>query len=258
MRRVTQPFIALVLVTLASTAARADVKTSEVTFKSGDEEAKGFLALPEGKGPHPGVVVIQEWWGLTDWVKDNARRLAEHGYVALAPDLYRGKVARDPAMARQLMMGLPRDRALRDLKGAVDALAARDDVDKDKLGSLGWCMGGGYSLQLALHDPRIKACAMCYGAVVTDPSALKPLGATVLGVFGEEDRGINPDAVHKFEEALKEAGKKVAGIHEYKAGHGFMRPSNPDGQKNPEYREEPAKEAWKEIDLFFAKALQGK
>src|SRR5262249_5149475 len=151
------------------------------------------------------------------------RRLADHGYVALAPDLYRGKVAEDPTMARQLMTSMPRDRALRDLKGAVDALAARDDVDKEKLGSLGWCMGGGYSLQLALHEPRIKACAMCYGAVVTDPNALKPLGATVLGIFGEEDRGINPDAVHKFEQALKEAGKKVAGIREYKAGHGFMR-----------------------------------
>lgn len=257
MRRIMAAVTAGALLALAAGPARAAVKTSDVTFKSGAEEARGFLAEPEGKGPFPAVVVIQEWWGLTPWIKQNAKRLAEQGYVALAPDLYRGQVATDPMMAQRLMRGLPVDRAVRDLKGAVDALAARENVDRARLGSIGWCMGGGYSLQLALADPRIKACTICYGRVVTDPAKLKPLQAAVLGIFGEEDRGIPPADVQKFETALKEAGKKVERIHELKAGHGFMRPGEAD-MKNPAYREGPAKEAWEEIDQFFAKALKGK
>lgn len=241
------------LVAAAMPAAEAKVKTSDITFKSGDEEVKGFLAEPEGKGPFPAIVVIQEWWGLTDWIKENAKRMAAQGYVALAPDLYRGKVAEKAAEARELIQGLPPDRALRDLKGAVDALAAKDNVNKERLGSIGWCMGGGYSLQLALKDKRIIACAMCYGRVVTDEEMLKPLNATILGIFGEEDKGIPPSAVEKFEAALKNAGKKIEAIKEFKAGHGFMRPGN-----NPAYREAEAKQAWKDIDKFFAKTLQGK
>jgi carboxymethylenebutenolidase len=245
------------LLALAASPVLAAAKTSDITFKSGDEEIKGFLAVPDGAGPHPGIVVIQEWWGLTDWIKENAKRLADQGYVALAPDLYRGKVASNPNQAMQLMRGMPQDRAVRDLKAAVDVLAHRDDVDKQRLGSIGWCMGGGYSLQLALHDDRIKACAMCYGRVVTDPAELKSLNATVLGVFGEEDMGIKPADVRKFEEALKEAGKKTAGIHEYKAGHGFMRPPSSD-LPNQAYREAEAKDAWQQIDKFFASTLKEK
>jgi len=257
MRRIMAAVTAGALLALAAGPARAAVKTSDITFKSGTEEAKGFLAEPEGKGPFPAVVVIQEWWGLTPWIKQNAKRLAEQGYVALAPDLYRGQVATDPMMAQRLMRGLPVDRAVRDLKGAVDALAARENVDKARLGSIGWCMGGGYSLQLAVRDERIKACAMCYGAVITNADMLKSLNATVLGIFGEEDKGIPPAAVEKFEAALKNAGKKIEAIKEFKAGHGFMRPGEGD-MKNPAYREGPAKEAWQDIDQFFAKALKGK
>jgi carboxymethylenebutenolidase len=113
-------------------------------------------------------------------------------------------------------------------------------------------MGGGLSLQLALHDKRIKACTMCYGRVVTDADKLKSLNGPVLGVFGAEDHGIPPAAVRKFEAALKEAGKKVERIHIYpNAGHGFMR-----GGGNRAYNAEAAKEAWGEIDKFFAKALK--
>jgi carboxymethylenebutenolidase len=152
---------------------------------------------------------------------------------------------------------LPPDRALRDLKAAVDVLAKRDTVDKSRLGSIGWCMGGGYSLQLALRDPRIKACAICYGRVVTDPDKLKPLKAAVLGIFGEKDRGIPPSDVEKFEAVLKEAGKKIDHIREFKADHGFMRPSGKGGE-NPAYNKEAAKKAWKDIDRFFEKTLKEK
>jgi carboxymethylenebutenolidase len=257
MRRTLGFGLAALWLPLTAGVALAEVKTMEINLKSGGGEVKAFLAQPEGKGPFPGVVVIQEWWGLTDWIKENAKRLAAQGYVALAPDLYHGKVADNPNLARQLMQGLPSDRALRDLEAAVSTLADRDNVKKDKIGVIGWCMGGGFALQLALKDPRIQACVMCYGRVVTEPEKLQPLHATVLGIFGEEDQGITPEAVHAFEAALKKDRKKVAGIHLYKAGHGFMRPGDP-GQPNPAYREGPAKEAWKEIDAFFAGTLAGK
>ncbi len=260
MHRTSSWWLAVVLLPLvAGVAAAAEVKTMDITLKSGDEEIKAFLAEPEGNGPFPGVVVIQEWWGLTDWIKENAKHLAEQGYVALAPDLYHGKATDDPKVAGQLAKGLPQDRAVRDLKAAVSALVERDNVKKDRIGTIGWCMGGGYALQLALQDERVTACAMCYGRVVTDAEKLKPLQATVLGIFGEEDKGIKPEAVHEFETALKEAGKKIEGIHIYKgAGHGFMRPGGGPDNKNPAYQEEAAKDAWKQIDKFFAKTLAGK
>src|SRR5919197_1512227 len=104
---------AALLLPLTAGLAAAEVKTSEVMLKSGDEEIKAFVAEPEGKGPFPGLVVIQEWWGLNDWIKENARRFAEKGYVAVAPDLYRGKVTDDPRVAGELRKGLPNDRAVR-------------------------------------------------------------------------------------------------------------------------------------------------
>jgi carboxymethylenebutenolidase len=247
----------LVLVCLAGKAqAQPQIKTMEVTIKSGDEEYKAFVAMPEGKGPFPGIVVIQEWWGLNDWIKENAKHFAMKGFVAIAPDLYHGKVATEPKVAQELMSGLPKDRALRDLKAAVDKLAAMDSVQKDKIGCIGWCMGGMYSLQLSLSDPRVKSCVMCYGAVVTDPEQLKPLQAKVLGIFGEDDKGIPADKVRTFEQALKTAGKSVEKINIYKgAGHGFMRPDSAV-MKNAAYNEKAANDAWQQIDAFFINTLK--
>lgn len=237
-------------------AADATVKvtTTEITFKSGDEEIKGVLNIPDGAGPFPGIVVIHEWWGLTDWPRDNAKRLASHGYVTLAVDLYRGKTTDDRAEAGMLRRGLPADRALRDLKAAVDTLAAHKSVNKDYLGSIGWCMGGQLSLQLAIADDRIKACTVCYGALPSKPDDLKTLKASVLGIFGEADMGIPPKAVHAFEAAMKEAGKFVHAAKIYPgAGHGFMRQHN-----SPAWNEAFAKDAWTQIDAYFAKTLGGK
>jgi carboxymethylenebutenolidase len=248
---------ALALLVLAGPAqAQPQIKTTEVTLKSGDQEFKAFVAMPEGKGPFPGLVIIQEWWGLNDWIKENAQHFAKKGFVAIAPDLYHGKVATEMKDAQQLMSGLPKDRALRDLKAAVDKLASMDGVQKDKIGCVGWCMGGKYSLDLALSDPRIKSCAMCYGAVVTDPEKLKPLQAKVLGIFGEEDKGIKAADVRMFEQALKTAGKSVEKINIYPgAGHGFMRPSSA-AMKNAAYNERAANDAWQQIDAFFINTLK--
>jgi carboxymethylenebutenolidase len=244
--------VLILLAVCPGLALAVEVKGEEVTFPSGDDKVKGYLAVPEGKGPFPAIVVIQEWWGLSDWIKENARRLAAQGYVCLAPDLYRGKVAADPTTARKLMSGMPEDRALRDLKGAVAFLARHDRVNREKIGVIGWCMGGGLALKLALADKRVVACTMCYGRVIDDTGKLKSLNAAVLGIFGKEDKGIPIAGVRKFGTALKDAGKTVEAIHEYDAGHGFMRPG-----KNPAYNEKEAKSAWEAIDKFFAKTLKG-
>ena len=250
MRRIFFLTFASLLIISASGLA-APVKTETVTFKSDDETVAGYLALPETKGAHPALVVIHEWWGLNDWVKEQARNFAENGYVALAVDLYRGKATSDPGEAHELARGLPEDRAVRDMKAAFAYLASRPDVNKKKIGSVGWCMGGGYSLALALNEPRLAACVINYGRLVTDPAEIQKIHAPVLGNFGAEDRGITPDDVHKFESALKAAGKSIdVKIYEG-AGHAFENPNNQSG-----YRPEAAADAWMRMLAFFGKTLK--
>jgi carboxymethylenebutenolidase len=227
------------------------VKTETVTFKSGDESASGYLATPGTKWRHPALVVIHEWWGLNDWVREQARDYAEQGYVALAVDLYRGKSATTPDEAHELMRGLPQDRAVRDMDAAFHYLAARPDVKPGKIGSIGWCMGGGLSLQLAVHEPKLAACIVNYGAMPTDPADIAKIPAPVLGNFGALDRGISPDAVHAFEAAMKAAGKPIDVKIYDGAGHGFQNPTNKDG-----YRPDATKDAHARILAFLEKTLK--
>jgi carboxymethylenebutenolidase len=223
-----------------------------VKYKSGSDEATAFLATPAGKGPFPAVVVIQEWWGLNEWVKDQARALAKEGYVALAVDLYRGKVADRQEDAHQLMMGLQEERALRDLKAAVDHLVSRKDVKVNAIGVIGWCMGGKYALKLASEEPRLAAVVAYYCAPPSDEAVIARIKAPVLGNFGAEDKGPSPDQARAFEAAMKKAGKDVdVKIYEG-AGHAFANVNNP--WKG--YREDAAKDAWARSVAFFDKHLK--
>ena len=172
------------LFAIAATALAAPVKTQDVTFPSGSETIAGYLAAPESPGKHPALVVIHEDWGLTDWVKEQTRKLAGQGYVALAVDLYRGQVAHDPALAYELMVSTPPDRALRDMEAAIHFLAARADVNKEKMGSIGWSVGGKWSLLLAVNDPFLAACVVNYGSMPTDPADIQKIHAPVLAIFG--------------------------------------------------------------------------
>jgi len=226
-------------------------KTEMVQFKSGDETISGFLALPDTSGRHPGIVAIHEYWGLNDWMKEEAEKLSDQGYVVIAMDLYRGKVATDPNEAHELMRGLPQDRAIRDMKAAFDYLAARKDVIPSKIGSIGWCMGGGLSLQLAIHESRLAACVVNYGSMPTDPADIQKISAPVLGNFGAEDRGITPDNVRAFEKAMKADGKSIDVKIYDGAGHAFENPNNKDG-----YRPDATADAWSRITAFYAKALK--
>ena len=218
-----------------------------VSYKSGDTTVNGYLARPSGAGPFPAMVVIQEWWGLDDWVKQQADALAGQGYVALAPDLYRGKVTSSPEEAHQLMSGLSQDRALGDLKAAFAQLVGRKDVKKDRIGVIGWCMGGRYALLLATDEPRLAATVAYYGAPPTDAAAIARIKSPVLGNYGGEDKGPAPEAVREFEAALKKAGK-TADIKIYEgAPHAFANENNPWGG----YRKEAAADAWSRTVAFF-------
>jgi carboxymethylenebutenolidase len=222
-----------------------------VTFPSDGETAHGFLFLPKGPGPHPAVIVIQEWWGVTDWVKQQAANFASRGYVALAVDLYRGKVADSPDMAHELMRGLPQDQGVRDLSAGFQFLAARHDVKRDRIGAVGWCMGGGFAAQLAIAEPGLRAVAINYGALPTDKTALAKINAAVLGNFGGQDRGITPESVHAFEANMKALGKPVDAKIYPDAGHAFQNPDNKGG-----YRPDDTTDAQGRIDRFFAATLQ--
>jgi carboxymethylenebutenolidase len=239
-----------VMIALFATASfAADGKS--VTYKSGDETVNAILYTPQGKGPFPALVVIHEWWGLNDWVKDEASKLADQGYAALAIDLYRGKVATTPDEAHQIMRGVPEDRANRDLLAATAYLASQKSVDGKRIGSIGWCMGGGYSLNLAIADPKLKVAVINYGHLASDDATLKKIDAAILGIFGGQDKGIPPADVNKFEAQLKALGK-TAEIHIFPdAGHAFENPNNKQG-----YRADDAAEAWKLTTAFLAKYLK--
>ena len=226
-------------------------KTQTVSYTSGDETVSGFLAAPEGAGKHPALILVHEWWGLNDWVRDRARHFADEGYVALAVDLYRGKAADgDADKAHQLMRGLPEDRAARDLRAAFEYLAGRPDVEASRIGSIGWCMGGGYSLQTAIEEPKLAACVIYYGRLVTEPATIGTIQAPLLGNFGALDQGITPESVRAFEKAARSAGKRVDFKIYDGAGHAFA------SSKDPKvFKADAAKDADSRTEAFLKKCL---
>jgi carboxymethylenebutenolidase len=226
-------------------------KTETVTYKSGNDTVSGYLALPEGGGKHPAILVIHEWWGLNDWVKEQAQKFAAQGYATLAVDLYRGKSASTQDEAHILMRGLAEDQGLRDLEAAYAYLATRPDVEASRIGSIGWCMGGGWSVKLAVDQPKLAACVVNYGPLPTDPVNIAKIKAPVLGNFGADDQGIPPEKVHAFEAAMKADGK-TTDIKVYAgAGHGFENPNNKDG-----YRPVATADASQRATAFFQKYLK--
>ena len=241
--------VAAFVLFFALPALAADGKP--VSYKSGDETVQAILYAPAGKGPLPAIIVIHEYWGLNDWVKEQASKLSDQGYVTLAIDLYRGKVATTPDMAHEIMRGVPEDRAKRDLHAAFEFLASQPNVKKDRIGAIGWCMGGGYSLDVALQEPTLAADVINYGHLATDSDALKKIHAPILGSFGAQDHGITPDDVHKFEAALKQLGKQVDIKIYDDAGHAFENPNNKDG-----YRAADAADAWDRTIDFLAVTLK--
>jgi carboxymethylenebutenolidase len=239
------------LLAVASSVFAAPVKTERVTFASGSEMIGGYLAAPQSPGKHPAVIVVHDDWGLTGWVKEQARKLAGQGYVALAVDLYRGQVAYDPSLAYELMVGTPPDRALRDLQAALKFLAARPEVNKEKLGCMGWSAGGKWSLLLAENDLFLAACVLNYSPLPTDPAEIQRIHAPVLAIFGADDRSTPPSDVAAFETAMNSAHKFID-VQMYRgASHGFENSDN-----KLDYREDAAEEAWQRTVAFLDQHLK--
>ena len=173
-----------------------------VEFATNGKSSRGYLATP-ASGSGPGVIVIQEWWGLVDHVKDVADRFANEGFVALAPDMYHGETATSPDDAGKLMMALNIEQTERDLRGAVDYLLARDEVAGDRVGTVGFCMGGQLSLFAACANAKVGACIDFYGIHPNVAPDLASLQAPVLGFFAEKDGFVTPEVARKLEADLQ-------------------------------------------------------
>jgi carboxymethylenebutenolidase len=214
------------------------------------ETSRAYLSLPKkGKAPFPAVLVIHEWWGLNQHIQYWCDRLAADGYAALGVDLYGGKVAETRDDALKYMKSVDAEKAKAVLKEAHLFLAKDPRVRAKKRACVGWCFGGGWSLQHALQAPDLDGAVIYYGRLVTDSKKLEAIKAPLLGVFGNQDRGIPPKVVNAFAKALEEAAVKHT-ILRYDAQHAFANPSS------GRYDAKAAEDAWKKVRAFLAKRLK--
>jgi carboxymethylenebutenolidase len=198
-----------------------------IEFKSNGGEARGYLSVPESGGG-PGVVVIQEYWGLVPHIEDVADRFAAEGFVALAPDLYHGDVARSPDEAGKMMMALNIAQTERDLRGAIQYLLDDEATKGDRVGTVGFCMGGALSLYAASKNAQVGACVVFYGVHPKVEPDFDNLRAPVLGIFAEKDDFVPPEAVSALEEKMREHGKSIE-THTYPgADHAFFNDTRPE------------------------------
>jgi carboxymethylenebutenolidase len=222
-----------------------------VEFASNGGQAQGYLALPEG-GNGPGVIVIQEWWGLVDHIRDVCDRFAAEGFVALAPDLYHGVTMSEPDEAGKAMMAMKMDQAARDLSGAVDEVLRRSTGDH--VGVIGFCMGGGLALVLATQRPdAVAAVVPCYG-LIPWPDAqpdYSALTAAVLGHYAGNDDFFPPEAAEALGEQLRGLGKEVEIVIYPDTDHAFFNDTRPEV-----YKAAAAAALWSRTLAFFNDRLR--
>jgi len=182
--------------------------TEMIEFGKNGDKVPAYMARPDDDKQHPGVIVIQEWWGLNEHIKDVTRRMAKAGYVAISPDLYRGQVAEEPDEARKLAMDLERDSALADITAGVNYLQEQESVVPKSIGIMGFCMGGSLSAWMSTKGGGVGACVIFYGSFRDDvEEAVPQVKVPFLGFFGEADAGIPVEGVKKLESLLEEYGK---------------------------------------------------
>lgn len=224
----------------------AGLITETVEYEDTDGEVlMGYLARPDGGDAQPGIIVLQEWWGLNDHIKDVTRRFAEQGYVALAPDLYKGVVATEPDEARKLVMELDMAEAVREIQRAVGFLLEQEYVAGEKTGIVGFCMGGRLVLMTALQEERLGASVAFYGSPLA-PEQAPETKSPILGLYGSADSGIPVEGVNAMGEALTEAGIENE-IHIYDgAQHAFF-----NDTRESSYDAEAAADAWEKTLAWF-------
>lgn len=222
------------------TMGKYEVQTETVNYS---ESNTGYLAKPVSDESFPGIIMIHEWWGLNDNIKDMAKKLASHGYVVLAVDLYDGNVATTSEEARQLVSSFDKNNGIQNMDSAISYLY--DNYSPESLGSIGWCFGGGQSLNLALNNPSLGATVIYYGSLVTDSESLSVIHWPVLGIFAELDKGITTNTVHDFENSLNELGIENEIIIYPGVDHAFANPSNMS------YAPEESQNAWQKTLEFL-------
>jgi carboxymethylenebutenolidase len=228
-----------------------DSPAQNTTFASNGGQAHGYLALP-ASGHGPGVIVIQEWWGLTDHIVGVADRLAAEGFLALAPDLFGGKTAHDSDEAGRLMSELPVEQAAQDLAGAVDYLLGHEAVTSGKVGAVGFCMGGGFVLMLAAQQgDKIGAAVPFYGVGEAVPSQYAGLKAAVQGHYGEQDRLYPVAQARELERQIREESGADVEFFYYPAGHAFHNDEDLLGSYDPQ----SATLAWQRTVQFLKQRL---
>jgi carboxymethylenebutenolidase len=221
----------------------------EVEFEANGGSAKGYLAEPDGEGP--GVVVLQEWWGVDDHIKDVCDRFAREGFVALAPDLYHGETTDTPDEAQQKMMALNMDEAEKEMKGAVDFVVSHPKCTGE-VGAVGFCLGGGLSVWAATVNPNVGAVASFYYVMPHGTPDFSKLNAPVLGHFGTGDEFVSVDDAKALEQEIDNASDHdVEFVFYEEAGHAFFN----DNDRLGTYHEEHATNAWQRTLDFFRKHL---
>jgi carboxymethylenebutenolidase len=230
------------------------IRETMVQYSSGNVTVRAHVAAPQTKERRPAIIVVQEWWGLTDHIKDVARRYAAEGYVAIAPDLYSRlghALTSDPAEAGKLMNALQQEDGLKDLHATVTYLKSVPEVDPTRIGVTGFCMGGSYALMLPCVNKDIKAAVPFYGQVPNPDAPLEQLSAPVLYFYGEDDGWITKADIQRLAAGLKKYNKPGE-IKTYSgAPHAFFR----DTDKTV-YRPEAAKDAWARALAFFGQHLR--
>jgi len=229
------------------------IRETTVQYQSGKIGMKAFVAGPQTTGKRPTIIIVQEWWGLTDHMKDIARRYAAEGYVAIAPDLYSRlghALTTDAGEAGKLMNSLKQEDGLTDLNATVGYLKSVPEVDATKIGITGFCMGGSYALMLPCINSEIKAAVPFYGQVPNPDTPIQTLTCPILYIYGEDDGWITKADVQRLAAALKKYGK-AGEIKTYPgAPHAFFRDTDPSV-----YRPEAAKDAWARTKAFFKQHL---
>jgi carboxymethylenebutenolidase len=218
----------------------AVIRTSNIDLKVNGDNAYAFIAEPDDDAQHPGMVLIQEWWGIEPHVRELAQTLATDGFVVAVPDLYHGKIATEPDDAMKMMMRMRSntDKAVKEIIGALDTVKARPNVVPKKLGLMGFCVGGFLAFTVAAHYSDLGAVVPFYGGGYDPtPEEVAKVNAPVLAIYGSRDESIPMAQVQKIEQMYKSAGKDIT-VKVYDAGHAFINPHHGSGV------EKAAAEAW--------------
>jgi carboxymethylenebutenolidase len=225
---------------IVGTNKNVSIRAEEVEYYNG---VKGYLVRPDDENTYPGVVMIHEWWGLNEHIKEVANTMAREGYVVLAVDLYNGEVAETSEQAMQYRLAANQNESTLNMKSAVDYLKETEGISK--VASMGFCFGGEQSAKLSTSDANLDATIIFYGSLPQEIDEIRNVDAPVLGIFGELDTGITPDTVRVFESGLNEIGyENDITIYEG-VGHAF---ANPGGSR---FAENETKDAWMKTLSFL-------